>query len=94
MILFMDALYATQGVMETCLNNNWEFMITLPATKLKNLAKVLNKNKETSQPIPGQHNYRERYQEFYWENNICYGVGYDLSINIVGCSEKYYIVNQ
>ena len=93
-ILFMDSLYATQGVMEICFENDWEFMITLPTRKLKSLAKSLNKKKENSQFIPDQTHYRERRQEFYWDNHVSYGDYCHLNIHLVGCLEKYHIVNK
>lgn len=93
-ILFMDSLYATQGIMKTCSDNNWEFMITLPTTKLKHLTKLLNQKKGMRQSLPEQLYYRERQQEFYWNNHVCYGDDADLNIHLVGCLEKYDKVNK
>ena len=69
-------------------------MISLPSVKLKNLSDILNKQKEYRQSIPDQTHYRKRQQEFYWENNVCYGDDLPSKINLVGCLEKYYSVNK
>ena len=89
----MDAMYATQSVMGILYKNNFEYLIRLPKKKLVDFAKTLNKNKSLSTPIPGQPAYRKRKQEFYWENNIPYGYEWQLTINLVGCLEKYNKVN-
>ena len=92
LILLMDSLYATHGVMELCQENNWEFMITLPNRKLKDLYKALSANKNNCQEIPEQPYYRGRHQTFYWENNIYAGLAAD--IHVVGCLEKYETVDK
>jgi hypothetical protein len=93
-IFFMDAMYATQEVMGILHAKNWEYIIRLPKNKLTGLTKVLNENKFTKQFIPGQSHYRNRQQEFYWVNDIPYGYGWKLSINLVACLEKYEQVNK
>jgi len=93
-ILFMDALYATQNVMDICHENKWDSIIRLPTRKLKDLAKILNQKKEMRQVIPGQSHYRKRQQEFYWENNVNYGDGLQLNIHLLGCFERYEEVNK
>lgn len=45
-ILLADSMYATQNVMDICKNNNWDFLITLPKDKLKELAKVLKEKQK------------------------------------------------
>jgi DNA phosphorothioation-dependent restriction protein DptG len=67
MIFFMDAMYATQPVMEILHNHHWEYIIRLPKKKLTDLAERLNKKKDTRQSIPEQPAYRKRKQTFYWE---------------------------
>jgi len=94
MIYFMDAMYATQGVMGILHSNHWEFIIRLPKNKLKELAEILNAKKSTKQMIPEQSHYRKRQQEFYWENNLPYGYGLQLSISLIACLEKYELVNK
>jgi len=91
-MLLMDSLYATHGVMAICQENNWEFMITLPNRKLKDLYEALSANKKNRQEIPGQPYYGNRHQTFYWENNIYTGL--DADIHVVGCLEKYKTVNK
>ncbi len=91
-ILFMDSLYATQGVMDICYKNKWDYLIHLPSRKLKDLAKRLNQKKELRQIVPGQSHYRKRRQEFYWENHVNYGGG--TSIHLLGCLERYEEVNK
>lgn len=91
-MLLMDSLYATQGVMATCREKGWEFMIALPNRKLKYLYKALSANKSNRQEIPGQPYYRNRHQTFYWENNMYTGLNSD--IHVVGCLEKYETVDK
>jgi len=91
-MLLMDSLYATHGVIAICQENGWEFMITLPHRKLKYLYETLSANKKNRQEIPGQPYYRNRYQTFYWENNIYTGL--DADIHVVGCLEKYETVDK
>ena len=93
-ILFMDAMYATQPVMEILYKNRWEYIIRLPKNKLTNFAKRLDKNKSIRQSIPDQPAYRKREQEFYWENNVVYGYEQQLKIHLVGCLERYFDVDK
>ena len=92
-ILFADAMFATQPVMEILHNYRWEFLIRLPKKKLTDFAKILNKNRKASISLPNQQYYRKRKQSFYWENDIPYGCDWDLNINLIACSEEYEIVN-
>ena len=92
-LFLMDAMYATQQVMGILHKNNWEYIIRLPKNKLKAFANKLNIKKLSKQSIPGQSRYRQRQQEFYWENEVTYGYEWQLSINLVGCLEKYKEVN-
>src|SRR3990172_12498493 len=61
-LLCMDALYATQSVMEVIQKNQWQHMISLPKRKLPDLAKRLQKQKNTRRMIPNQAHYRQRQQ--------------------------------
>ena len=78
-------LYATQGVMGILHQSHWEYVINFPKNKLKHLAKLLNKKRETKSMIPNQPYYRGRQQEFYWVNDIEYGYDWELTINLVAC---------
>ena len=69
-IVFMDALYATQSVMGVLNSYRWEYIINFSKNKLKHFAKLLNKNRSKKSIIPSQSHYRGRRQEFYWKNNI------------------------
>ena len=44
-IVFMDALYATQGVMEVRNKYHWEYTINFSKNKLKNFAKLLKQTR-------------------------------------------------
>jgi len=88
-IMFMDSMFATFPVMETIKNNKWQFMINLPKNKLKEYAKILNKDKKFSVELPDQIAYRKRKQSFYWQNNLTSGFAWDLNIHLVGCAEEY-----
>ena len=90
----MDALYATEGVMNIAYKNNWQYMIRLPKQKLKDLAKQLSQNKDNRSIIEGQSHYRKRKQEFYWENNISYRYDSPYKIHLVACLESYDEVNK
>lgn len=89
MIFFMDAMFATQSTMGLLHENNWEYIIRLPKRKLTDFAKQLNRCKSSSQSIPNQAAYRKRKQEFYWKNNITYGYEWQLTLHLVGCTERY-----
>jgi len=93
-ILFMDALYATQGVMGDMHKYNWEYAINLPKNKLKDFAKLLNKRRKDRVTIPEQPFFRGRRQEFYWVNNIEYGYDWELKISLVACLEKREEINK
>ena len=93
-LLCMDALYATQSVMEVIQKNQWQHMISLPKRKLPDLAKRLQKQRNTRRMIPNQAHYRQRQQEFYWENHINYGYDGTLEIHLVACLECYDEVNK
>ena len=88
MIVFMDALYATQGVMGTLHKCRWEYVIKFSKNKLKSFAKILNQKRKAKLMIPGQQYYRGRQQEFYWKNNIEYGYDWELMISLVACLER------
>jgi DDE_Tnp_1-associated len=88
-LLCMDALYATQNVMEIISKNKWEFLINLPRNKLTGLSDLLNQNKECKKMIPRQSHYRKRQQAFYWKNNVLYGFDHVLKIHLVACEESY-----
>jgi len=45
-ILMLDALFATQNVMDIIHNHGWEYLIRLPKKKLTDLSKMLKKNKD------------------------------------------------
>jgi hypothetical protein len=93
-IIFLDALYATQDVMGILHQNKWEFIIQFSKKKLKNFAKILNKRRKEKVIIPDQPYYRERRQEFYWRNHLPYGYDWKLDINLVACLERYEEVNK
>lgn len=87
-ILFMDALYATQAVMGLSHHYGWEYMIKLPKNKLKHLAKRINAERKNKQIVQDAPYYRGRRQEFYWVNGIEYGYDWQLSIALVACLER------
>jgi hypothetical protein len=94
MIIFMDALYATQEVMGILHRNHWNYVIQFSKHKLKHFAKTLNRKRKTRMMIPGQPYYRERRQEFYWHNHLTYGYDWELDISLVACLERYEEVNK
>src|SRR3990167_3287643 len=93
-IMFMDALYATQAVMGDMHKNGWEYVIKLPKNKLKDFAKLLNKKRPDKMMIPNQPYHRGRRQEFYWVNHIEYGYDWELRINLVACLERREQINK
>ena len=94
LLIFGDAMFATTGIMELLRENHWEFMIRFSKRQLTSLAKILNSAKKNSVQIPGQPMYRERWQTFYWENNVHGGFSGDLNIHLVGCTEHYQEVDK
>jgi hypothetical protein len=93
LILFMDALYATQSVIEILHKNRWEFMIEFSKNKLKYLATFLNKKRKNKMSIPVQPYYRGRRQEFYWHNYLQYGYENNIDIHLIACLERWEEVN-
>jgi hypothetical protein len=93
-IVFMDALYATQGVMGILHQCHWEYVIQFSKNRLRNFAKILNKQRKAKSIIPGQPYYRGRKQEFYWKNNLEYGYDWELMISLVACLERREEVNK
>lgn len=88
-LVFMDALFATQDVMTILNKNKWDYLIQFSKNKLKSFAKILNKRRKEKLMIPGQPYYRERRQEFYWRNHLPYGYDWQLDINLIACLERY-----
>jgi hypothetical protein len=88
-MVFADALFATQPVLEILHNNHWEYVIQFSKAKLKDFAKLLNSNKEEAQSIPEQPYYRERQQEFYWYNDVTWGYTWQLKIHLISSVEKW-----
>jgi hypothetical protein len=82
-IVFMDALYATQSVMGVLQQYRWEYIINFSKNKLKIFAKILNRQRKFKPIIPGQLHYRRRRQEFYWKNNLEYGYDWNLRVSLV-----------
>ncbi len=92
-ILFMDGLFATQGVLGIIDANRWETIIRLPKQKLTDFAKQLNTERRNRQALPEQPFYREREQTFFWKNGITYGYESQLIVNLIGCLERYEVVD-
>jgi len=93
-IMFMDALFATQGIMTTMQENNWDYVIKFSKHKNKKFAELLNKNRINRITIPNQTHYRGRRQEFYWVNNIKYGLETELTISLIACLERREEINK
>jgi hypothetical protein len=93
-IMFADALFATQSILEILTQYRWEYVIQFSKNKLKNFAELLNSMKDTAQTIPGQAYYRERYQEFHWYHDVTWGYALQLNLHLVSCLEKWEEVNK
>lgn len=93
-IVFMDALYATQDGMGIIHKYKWGYIIQFSKNKLKHFAKILNKKRKEKVMILNQPYYRERRQEFYWRNHLPYGYDWQLDINLVAYLERYEEVNK
>lgn len=89
MMVFADALFATQSVLGELHKNHWEYVIQFSKNKLKNFATLLNARKEQAQSIPGQPYYRERQQEFYWHNDVTWGYDWQLQMHLISCVERW-----
>jgi len=92
-ILFSDAMYATQEVMGIIHKHHWEFIIRLPKEKLKNFAELLNKRRKDSITLDHPY-YRNRRQAFYWESDVSSGYEWQLKLHLIGCLEQYEEVNK
>jgi len=88
LILFMDALFATQGVMSAVAKNKWDYIIKFSKHKNKKFARLLNRQRKQRITLPNQTHHRGRGQEFYWANNVKTGLELELSINLVACLER------
>ena len=94
MIFFSDAMFATQPMLGLLHQYHWEYILRFSKRQLTDFAKLLNNQKPTQQPIPNQPAYRERKQFFHWQNDITYGYEWQLSVNLISCTEEYYAVNK
>lgn len=88
-ILFGDAMFATQTILGILQDYHWEYIFALPKNKLTTLAGMLKDNQSERMSLPHQSHYRERQQSFYWENNVTYGYEWQLKINLLACLEIY-----
>jgi hypothetical protein len=93
-IMFMDALFATQGVMSALHENKWDYVIKFSKQKNKKFSALLNKNRSDKITIPNQTYYRGRRQEFYWVNNIKSGLELELTISLIACLERREEINK
>ena len=87
-------MFATQNVLKIVKTNRWETIIRLPKQKLTDYAKQLNAERPNRMPIPEHDFYREREQSFFWDNGICCGDDWDITVHLVGCLEKYQVVDR
>ena len=88
-IIFADALFATQSILGIVTDYRWEYVIQFSKNKLKQFAALLNTMKDSAQTIPEQTYYRERYQEFHWYHNVTWGYAFQLKLDLVSCLEKW-----
>ena len=88
-ILFGDAMFATQTIMGILHDYHWEYIFALAKKQHTALADTLKLNQSDRISLPGQDYYRERKQSFYWENGITYGYEWQLKINLLACLETY-----
>ena len=93
-ILFGDAMFATQTIMGILHDYHWEYIFSLAKKQHTALADMLRLNQSDRVSLPGQACYRERKQSFYWENDITYGYEWQLKINLLACLEVYDDVNK
>jgi DDE_Tnp_1-associated len=93
-MMFADALFATQSALEILTQYRWEYVIQFSRNKLKQFSELINSQKESAQTIPAQAYYRERYQEFYWYHDVIWGYELQLKIHLVSCLEKWKEVNK
>ncbi len=84
-MLLLDNLYASEGVIADIRGKRWEFMIKLPA-KIKSLYGML-KEAHSNQLICGPVTYyRERAQSFFWVNDVIYR---DHIVHLVLCNDQW-----
>jgi hypothetical protein len=88
-IVFADALFATQSVLGVLHQYRWEYVVQFSKNKLKTFAELLNLQRKSSQTISGQAYYRERYQEFYFYNDVAWGYENQLKIHLISCLENW-----
>ena len=89
LIFFMDALYATQGVMTLLNDYGFEYVIKFSKNKHNYFSKQLSKKYKERIVLPNQPYYRSRKQAFYWANNVKHGYASRLKINLVACMERW-----
>jgi len=93
-IMFADALFAMQPVLEILQGYQWEYMIHFSGKKLTDLAKILNTARETQQSLPDNPYYRGRAQTFHWYNDVKWGYNGQLTIHLVCCQENWQEVDK
>lgn len=94
--LLLDGLYANGPVMETCLKNNWKFMIVLKDKSLPAVWQEVNGliRLDTAEEHCHKRTWRRRKQTFRWANGIEYDYGLGkrkktLNIHVVTCEESW-----
>jgi DDE family transposase len=93
-IMFADALFATQPVLEILEGYQWEYMIYFSRNKLTDFARILNTARGTQQSLSDNPYYRGREQTFHWYNDVSWGYNWQLNIHLVCCQENWQEVDR
>jgi len=90
--ILVDGLYACGSVIQTCLKNKWDYMITLKLGAMSSVWEdalgILSIDEESRHTVE----WGERTQHYFWVNDIEYGYGTgkalrQLKLNVVICYE-------
>lgn len=94
-VALLDGLYANGPAIEACLQNNWDYMITLKDGNMKSVWEEAESLKKIQNGNARQQNWNGRKQAFSWVNDIeyVYGDQKQVSVNIVECHETWEAVD-
>lgn len=93
LLIVADGLYPNGPVMQICRQNNWDFMIVLPANCLPSVWEDAFGIHQLEPEQTRRHQWGDRTQNFWWANNIVYvwrdaqNHHHRLVLQVVVCNE-------
>ncbi|MEW5898903.1 MAG: transposase family protein [Bacillota bacterium] len=95
LLIVADGLYPNGPVMQICRQNNWDFMIVLPANCLPSVWEDALGIHKLEPEQTRTHQWGDRIQNFWWANELSYvwrdaqNHHHRLVLNVVVCNETW-----